>query len=153
MPEPPATPRFVSLVLAAAPFALLVPVLRQVPVPPADAVPLPWLHAAGHAILLATLLSAHTWCYGRWQPAAPRRILINELLARAWFAVYGALIVGRATDLGLPFLLLALPWAALCWEVHRQDVRKRGYDVAWNLGNWGLFLLGLAFMELAAVRL
>lgn len=145
-----ATVRKLAAVL---PFLLLAPALRYVPVPPADAAPIPWLHATGHAALLLGLLSAHTWCYARWQPHAPRRILANELMARAWFAVYGALVVGRATDAGPAFLLVALPWAGLAWEVHRQDVGKRGYDVPWNLANWGVFLLGLALMELVAVRI
>ncbi len=91
-------------------------------------------------------------CYARWQPAAPRRMLLNEALARLWFAVYGAIIVGRATPLGFAFLLMAVPWAALCWEVHRQEVQESGYVAAWNLANWGLFLLGLSLLELAAVN-
>lgn len=139
--------------MAALAFAGLVPALHWVPVPPAAAAPIPWLHAAAHAALLMGLLGAHTWCYARWQPHAPRRILANELLARLWFAVAGAVIVGRATPDGMGFLLVGVPWAALTWEVHRQDVRKRGYDATWNLANWGLFLLGLALLESLAVWL
>lgn len=140
-------------VLAAVAFAGLVPVLHWVPVPPATTAPIPWLHAAAHAALLLGLLAAHTGFYARWQPHAPGRILTNEFLARLWFAVYGAIVVGRASPDGLGFLLVGVPWAALTWEVHRQDVRKRGYDAPWNLANWGLFLLGLALLESLAVWL
>lgn len=133
------------------PFVLLVPVLRYVPLPPYSAVPLPWWVALANAALLLAAFTAHVACYARWQPAAPGRMLLNEALARLWFAVYGAIVVGRATPLGFAFLLMALPWAALCWEVHRQEVKKAGYDAGWNLANWGLFLLGLSLLELAAV--
>lgn len=133
------------------PFALLVPVLRYVPLPPYSMVPLPWGVAVAHAALFLVAFTAYVVCYARWQPSAPGRILLNEALARLWFAVYGALIVGLATPLGFHFLLMAVPWAALCWEVHRQEVRKAGYAAGWNLANWGLFLLGLSLLELAAV--
>lgn len=139
--------------LASIAFAGLVPALRWVPVPPAATAPIPWPHAAAHAFLLAGLLGAHTWCYARWRSHAPGRILANELLARLWFAVYGAIVVGRASPDGLGFLLVGVPWAALTWEVHRQDVRKRGYDASWNLANWGLFLMGLVLLEALAVWL
>src|ERR1041385_6033399 len=128
--------------LAVAPFLVLAAVLRDVPLPPATSTPLPWTWAVGNAALLLAALTAHTWCYARWQPAAPRRMLANEALARLWFVVYGVLLVQRVGPNGWAFSLVAVPWAALAWEVHRQDVRKRGYAMAWNLGNWGLFLLG-----------
>lgn len=134
------------------PFALLVPVFRYIPLPPHATVPLPWGWAVGNAALLLAAFTAHVACYARWQPAAPRRLLLNEALARLWFAVYGAIVVGRATPLGLEFLLMAVPWAALCWEVHRQEVRKAGYDATWNLANWGLLLLGLSLLELGAIH-
>lgn len=135
---------------AAAPFVLLAAVLQLLPLPPARLGPVPWSWAIGNAALLFGAFVAHTVCYARWQPHAPRRILVNEALARLWFVAYGVILVGRATPHGFVFLLLALPWAALCWEVHRADVRRRGYDVAWNLAAWGLFLLGLALFELLA---
>lgn len=135
------------------PFLLLVPVLHFVPLPPATTLTVSWGWAVANAALLLGAFTAHVTCYARWQPAAPRRMLLNEALARLWFAVYGALVVGRVTPLGPAFLLVAVPWAALSWEVHRQEVRKAGYARAWNLANWGLFLLGLSLMELVAVRL
>lgn len=132
-------------------FALLVPVFRLLPLPPASAAPVPWLVAVGNAGLLLVAFAAHTFCYARWHPHAPRRIVANELLARLWFAAYGAIVVGRASTLGFAFLLMAVPWALLSWEVHRQEIGKAGYAGSRALPHWGLFLLGLALMEYAAL--
>src|SRR5688572_22319036 len=71
--------------LAVAPYAAVAAVLLAV-VPP-------W-HAVGHAALLLALMAAHATCYQMWQPHAPRRILLNELLTRLWFATYLVLLVG-----------------------------------------------------------
>ena len=135
---------------AVVPFLLLVPVLRILPLPPAEAGPVPWSWAVGNGALLLAAFAAHTWCYARWQPYAPRRMLANELFARLWFVAYAVILVGRATPNGLLMLLVALPWALLCWEVHRNDVKRHGYRVAWNLGAWGAFLVGLSLFELVA---
>lgn len=138
---------------AVVPFALLVPVLRQVPLPPAGATPLPWSHAILHSGVLLLLMAAHAWCYRRWQLAAPRRILLNEFLTRLWFATFAVLIVQGHAENGWALSFVAVPWAALTWEVHRQEVRSRGYDVAWNVTNLGLFLVGLWLMAMMALRL
>lgn len=139
-----------SFASAVAPYVLLVPVLRLLPLPPATTGPVPWAWAVGNAALLLGAFVAHTLCYARWQPAAPRRMLVNELLARLWFVAFAVIVVGRTTSNGWRLLLVALPWALLCWEVHRNDVQRHGYRVAWNLGAWGLYLLGLSFAELVA---
>lgn len=139
-------------VLAGLPFALLVPAFRFVPLPPHHGATTPWEWTVIHAAILAAAFAAHVACYARWQPRAPGRMLLNEALARLWFVTYGILVVGRASPQGLAFLLVGVPWAALAWEVHRQDVRKRGYDPTWNLAAWGLFLLGLTGVELVAIH-
>ncbi len=137
--------------VAVAPFAFLAAAFRLLPLPPFGTAPVPWAWAAGNAALLLLAFSAHAWCYARWQPHAPGRMLANELMARLWFAAYGVLVVGRASPNGFRLLWLAVPWAALCWEVHRQDVRRGGYRAIWNLGAWGVYLLGLGLLELVAV--
>ena len=142
-----------ALVAAAAPFAFLAAVLRFVPLPPYVDAPVPWAWAAGTAAVLLAAFVAHTLCYARWQPHAPRRMLANELMARLWFVAFGAIVVGRASPNGLRFLLLAVPWALLAWEVHRNEVKANGYRVPWNLAAWGVFLIGMALLEAAAVTL
>lgn len=143
--------RLPAAAVAVAPFAFLAAVFRLLPLPPYDAGPVPWAWAAGNAALLLAAFTAHTLCYTRWQPHAPARMLANELMARLWLAAYGVLVVGRAGPNGFLLLWVALPWAVLCWEVHRQEVRRNGYRVAWNLGAWGVYLLGLGLLELVAV--
>lgn len=142
-----------ALAVAAAPFAFLAAVVRFVPLPPAAVTPTPWPQALGTAALLLAAFWAHTWCYARWQPHAPRRMLANELMARLWFVAYAVVVVGNASPNGFRLLWLAVPWAVLAWEVHRDDVRKNGYRVAWNLGAWGVYLLGLFLLEVVAVSL
>ena len=145
--------RAAPIVAAAAPFAFLAAVLRFLPIPPHDAAPVPWGFALANAALLLAAFVAHTLCYARWQPHAPGRMLANELMARLWFAAYGAIVVGRASPNGLRFLLLAVPWALLAWEVHRNEVKANGYRVPWNLAAWGVFLIGMALLEVAAIAL
>lgn len=140
-------------VAATLPFAGLALAFRFVPLPPGEGPLTPWSWAAANAIVLFVAFVAHTRCYAVWREGGPRRILANELLARLWFVAFGMIVVGRVSPNGLLLALVALPWALLAWEVHRQDVAKRGYSVRWNLGAWGLYLLGLALMELVAVRL
>ena len=148
MPRP--MERMPAVAVAVAPFAFLAAVLHLLPLPPYREGPVPWAWAAANAGFLLAAFTAHALCYARWQPHAPGRMLANELMARLWFVAYGVLVVGQAGPNGFRLLLLALPWAALCWEVHRQEVRRNGYRVAWNLGAWGVYLLGLALLELVA---
>src|SRR5688572_18014243 len=112
--------------LAFLPFAGLAYVLRRLPEGRSGAA-MPWSHALAHAAVLAALLLAHAMCYERWHPRAPGRILLNELLTRAWFTAFGTLLVGLHGPNGPWFLALAAPWAALTWLVHRDQVRKEGY--------------------------
>lgn len=139
-----------QLAAAVTPFVLLVPILRLLPLPPAVLGPVPWAWAVGNGALLLAAFGAHTWCYARWAPHAPKRMLVNELLARLWFVAYAVVLVGRASANGWRILLVAVPWALLSWEVHRNDVRRHGYRVAWNLGAWGTYLVGLALFEFVA---
>lgn len=143
----------VRLALALLPFAALVPVLRLVPNAATAFQPMPWSHAAGHAVVLAGLMAAHAACYARWNLGAPRRIAQNEALTRLWFVTFGFLVVAGHKPTGLLYASLALPWAALSWQTHRRFVaRDGGYRFTANLGLLGLFLFGLALIGLIGVR-
>lgn len=102
-------------------------------------------HAIGHAALLLVLMVAHALCYARWQPRAPRRILVNEWLARAWFVVYAALLVQARSDAGIVMLGLGATWAGVSGVVHTVLVRS-GYRAAENVLQLGVFLLGLTWL-------
>lgn len=111
--------------------------------------PLSWAASIGNAALLFGLLSAHAWCYQRWQPYAPGRILVNELLTRLWFATYVVLLVGLL-DGAMVVAVLGFPLAVSSWLVHRRLVR-RGYQVAENVLQLGVTLLLLAVVLVVAV--
>ena len=143
----------VAVALAAAPFAGLAVVLRQVPSARSAFQPMPWSDAVLHAAVLLVLLAAHAACYARWSRGAPRRIELNEALTRIWFVVFGYLVVAGHKTTGPLYVALALPWALLSFELHRARVRHDGrYRFAASLGNHGLFLTGLALLGLLGVR-
>lgn len=101
--------------------------------------------AGGHAALLFGLMVAHALCYARWQPHAPRRILVNEWLARLWFVVYATLLVQARSDVGAMMLGLGTAWASCTAILHARLVR-RGYRSAENVLQLGVFLLGLTWL-------
>ncbi len=143
----------VAVALAAAPFAGLAVVLRQVPSARSAFQPMPWSDAILHAAVLFGLLAAHAACYARWSRGAPRRIELNEALTRLWFVTFGYLVLAAHGPNGPLFVALAMPWAALSFEVHRATVRRQGaYRFAASLGNHGLFLTGLALVGLLGIR-
>ena len=98
--------------------------------------------AMGHAALLLVLMVAHALCYARWQPRAPRRILVNEWLARLWFVVYAALLVQSRSEAGNVMLALGAAWAVLSGAAHTVLV-QRGYRAGENVAQLGIFLFGL----------
>lgn len=139
-----------------APYAGLAVALKQVPDAATNFQPMPWSHAAGHALLLLGLMSAHTACYKRWSLGAPRRIALNELLTRLWFVAFGVLVVMvHPGGPALLFLLAGLAWAALSWLTHLAMTRRHGgYCALPNLAMLGVFLLGLALLgEIALGKL
>jgi hypothetical protein len=136
---------------AAAPFATLAGVLRQMPEAPGGG-PMPWLHAALCSAVLLALLGWQSWCYARWSPAAPNRILVNEFLTRTWFVLFGLLVVGLGADTGGVYLALAAGLAVGSWCVHYLVLRSQGsYRALENLAQHGLFLLGVALSILVAL--
>lgn len=108
----------------------------------------PW-QAIGNAALLLALMAAHAACYRLWQPHAPRRILVNELLTRLWFATYVVLLGGLLGG-SLAVAALAFPVAVSSWLVHRRFVRG-GYQAAQNVLQLGVFLLLLGTLLVVAV--
>ncbi|MEK6985860.1 MAG: hypothetical protein AABX89_05730 [Candidatus Thermoplasmatota archaeon] len=139
--------------LALLPFAALAPVLRLVPNAATAFQPMPWSHAAGHALVLAGLMAAHAACYARWSVGAPRLIAQNEAFTRLWFVTFGFLVVAGHKPTGGLYLALALPWAALSFLAHRRfALRDGGYRFTTNFGLLGFFLLGLALIGLIGVR-
>jgi hypothetical protein len=130
----------IAPVLAVAPYVAIAAVLLAL---------LPPWQAIGNAALLFGLMAAHAACYRLWQPHAPRRILLNELLTRLWFATYLVLLVGLL-DGALVVAALGFPMAVSSWAVHRQ-LLARGYDAAQNVLQLGVFLLLLALILVAAV--
>jgi hypothetical protein len=142
------------LALALLPFAALAAVLKQVPDAATSFQPMPWSHAAGHALVLLGLFAAHCACYARWSVGAPRRIAANELMARLWLVVFGFLVVAGHKETGGLYLLLAGLWTALSFLTHRRWVAKQGgYRFLSNLGTWGLFLFGLSLIGLLSIKL
>jgi hypothetical protein len=136
---------------AVAPFATLAGVLRHMPEPSGGG-PMPWLHAAGRSAVLLALLGWHSWCYARWSPAAPNRMLVNEFLTRTWFVLFGLLVVGLGADTGGVYLALASGLAVASWCVHYLVLRSQGaYRALENLAQHGLFLLGIALSILVAL--
>lgn len=126
--------------LSVAPYAAIAAILLAI-VPP-------W-HAVAHAALLLVLMAAHAACYQVWQPHAPGRILVNELLTRLWFATYLVLLVGML-DGAIVVAVLAFPLVVSSWLVHRKLVR-RGYDAAENVLHLGVVLLLLTALLVTAV--
>ncbi|MFO1534504.1 MAG: hypothetical protein ABR586_02450 [Thermoplasmatota archaeon] len=141
------------IALAALPYAGLAAVLKQVPDAATSLQPMPWSHAAGHALVLLALMGAHAACYQRWSRGAPGRIAANELLTRLWFVALGSLVVQAHPDgPGALFLLGGLLWASLSWLTHLALARRQGgYRALPNVALLGLFLLGLALLGLTAL--
>lgn len=104
--------------------------------------PISRLRAVGNAALLFVLMVAHAACYARWQPRAPNRILVNELLARLWFAVYAILIAGLLGG-NMLAAALGLPLAFASWQVHRARLNGT-YHVVDNVVQLGIYLALLA---------
>jgi hypothetical protein len=142
-----------GIAAALLPYAGLAVVLKQVPDAATSFQPMPWSHAAGHALVLLGLMSAHAACYRRWSVGAPRRIAANELLARLWFVAFGFLVVAaHPFGRGGLFLLGALAWALLSWLTHLALARRDGrYRALPNVALLGLFLLGLALLALVSL--
>lgn len=126
--------------LALAPYAAIAAVLLAL---------LPPWQAVGNAALLLALMAAHATCYRLWQPHAPRRILVNELLTRLWFATYAVLLVGLL-DGAVVVAALAFPLAVTSWLLHRSLLRN-GYRTAENVLQLGVFLLLLTLVLAVAV--
>ncbi|MEA3204128.1 MAG: hypothetical protein QOI63_1808, partial [Thermoplasmata archaeon] len=137
----------------AAPYAGLALVLKQVPDAATSFQPMPWSHAAGHALVLLGLMGLHAACYARWSRGAPRRIAANELLTRLWFVAFGFLVVAaHPHGPGGLFLAAGLAWAGLSWLTHLALARRQGgYRAISNVALLGLFLLGLALLGLVAL--
>ena len=141
-------------VLAVAPFITLSGVLRQLPDCLSYPWAMPWVNSVGHSTLLLGLMGAHAWCYARWQPHAPNRILVNEFLTRLWFVVFGLLAVGSIGTYGGLFLVMASAWAVASWCTYYLVFRQQeAYRPGVNTAILGLFLLGLALIALICVKL
>lgn len=146
--------RRATAVLAAAPFITLSGVLKQLPDGGRLGVPMSWGSSLLHAGILLGLVAAHAWCYARWQPHAPNRILVNEFLTRLWFVLFGLLLVGAVSEYGGLFLVMAAAWAVASWCTHYLILRRQErYAPGANIAQLGLFLLGLALVGLICVRL
>jgi hypothetical protein len=141
------------IALAAAPFAGLAVVLKQVPDAATSFQPMPWSHAAAHALVLFGLVALHAHFCAKWSPAAPGRIATNELLVRLLLMTFGFLIVAaHPHGQGGLFLLGGLLWAALSWLTHRSLAwRQGGYHTLPNVALLGLFMLGLALLALTSL--
>jgi hypothetical protein len=141
------------LLLALVPYAGLTAALKQVPDAATRFQPMPWSHAAAHALVLLALMALHAACYARWSRGAPRRIAANELLTRLWFVAFGFLVVAaHPHGPGALFLVAGLAWAGLSWLTHLATTRRDGrYCVVPNVALLGLFLLGLALLGLVSL--
>lgn len=141
-------------VLAVAPFITLSGVLKQLPDYLTYPEAMPWGNAVAHTAILLGLLWAHAWCYARWQPHAPNRILVNEFLTRLWFVVFGLVAVGAIGDYGGLYLVMAAAWAVASWCTYYLVFRQQeAYRPGLNTAILGLFLLGLALIALICVKL
>lgn len=133
-------PRRAAWLVTPLPFAALGYVLQDLPISR--------VRAVGNAVLLFGLMVAHATCYARWQARAPNRMLVNELLARLWFAVYIILVAGLL-DGSLAAAALGLPLAFASWQVHRARLNGT-YHAVDNVVQLGVYLallgviLGLA---------
>ncbi|MFA5944427.1 MAG: hypothetical protein WC876_08180 [Candidatus Thermoplasmatota archaeon] len=139
---------------ALATFVTLAGVLRQIPggLNAPDAMPAGL--AVAYAVVLFGLMAAHAKCYERWTPHAPNRILVNEFLTRAWFVLFGLVLVAFHGDTGPIYLVMASAWAVASWCTHYLILRaQKSYRALDNLAQHGLFLLGLALMALVSLRL
>ena len=149
----PASQRRGKIILAVVPYVVLAAVLHQLPDPLVAGSDQSWLHGAIHAAILLGLMTAHAASYALWVAHAPNRILVNEFLTRAWFVLFGLLLVGLVTETGAIFLVLAAPWAVASWCTHYLVLRRQGrYGTSDNVAILGLFLVGLALMGLLCVR-
>lgn len=126
--------------LAVAPYAAIAAVLLAL---------LPPWQAVGNAALLLAFMAAHAACYQMWQPHEPRRILVNELLTRLWFATYVVLLAGLL-DGAMAVAALGFPLALTSWLLHRRLVQD-GYRAAENVLHLGVFLLLLTLLLTVAV--
>ncbi|MHB1261094.1 MAG: hypothetical protein ACYC2H_05200 [Thermoplasmatota archaeon] len=145
--------RRLAWTLALAPFATLAGVIRQVPSTP-GLEPMPWWQALAHTVVLLALMAAHAKCYALWTPHAPNRMLVNEFLTRAWFVIFGLLVVLGRGDTGPIYLVMAAAWGVAAWCTHYLVLRsQKGYRALENLAQLGLFLVGLALMALMAIRI
>lgn len=146
--------RRVAWTWAIAPFATLAAVLRQFPAEPGAVELIPTWQALTAAAVLFAAMAGHSLASSRWTPHAPNRMLVNEFLVRAAFALAGLVAVSLFGDTGPLYLVMASAWAVAAWCTHYLVLRMQGaYRVLENLAQHGLFLLGLALMGLIAVRL
>jgi hypothetical protein len=146
--------RGLAWALALAPFAGLGVVLRSMPGLASRANAMPAWEAAGHTLVLLGVMGLHSWCYSLWTPHAPNRMLVNEFLTRSWFVLFGLLLVSTQGDAGPLYLVMAAAWAVASWCTHYLVLRtQKGYRPLENLGQHGLFLVGLALMALLGIRI